>query len=84
MLICYRPAGFVVDVLSLPAYIRGFIGGLRDEYGNLLIRDMEAMIDRIAVDCANAVGVVVNVCAQLILSPRQEMYLFIRRKAKMQ
>lgn len=80
VMICYRPAGFVVDVLTFPAYIRGFQGGLKDEQGNLLIRDMEAMIARLALDCANVVGVAVSVWAKLVIAPKQDMYLLVRRK----
>jgi hypothetical protein len=71
--ICYQPAGHVLEVGALFAYIHQYKGGLRDEQGELLVRDMEGMIARIAQDCATTLGVPVRVIAQLVIAPKQEM-----------
>src|SRR5260221_3490350 len=67
--ICYKPQMHVLDVLPLPAYIRSFVGGLRNAAGEIEVRDMEQMIQRIADDCCQAVGVPVRVYARLLLRP---------------
>src|SRR5258708_39212989 len=73
--ICYRPMDTVLDVIPLPIYIRSFIGGLRNAAGEIEVRDMEHMIQRIANDCCQAVGVPVRVYARLLLRPTQTMLL---------
>jgi NADPH-dependent 7-cyano-7-deazaguanine reductase QueF len=75
--ITYKPQGKVLEVGSLFAYIHSFKGGLRDENGNLLVRDMEGMVQRIAQDCAICVGTKVKVVADLQMVPRQRMRLEI-------
>lgn len=80
LLICYKPQESVLEVGALYAYIHQYRGGLRDATGAIIIRDMEGMISRIAQDCANAVGVPVSVCADLVIAPKQRMYLVVRKK----
>ena len=52
LIIRYKPAGKVLEVASLYAYLHQYKGGLRDESGNLLVRDMEGMISLIAQHCS--------------------------------
>lgn len=78
--ICYRPVGASLEVAALYAYIHQYRGGLKDEHGAILVRNMEEMIARVASDCAQATGVPVNVCANLVIAPRQAMYLLVRAK----
>lgn len=73
----YTPQGRSIEIGSLYAYINQYKGGLYDVEGNLVVRDMEGMIQRIAYDCAQAVGPVV-VAAHLVLLPRQEMDIVAR------
>lgn len=80
--ICYRPVGSVLEVGSLYAYIHQYKGGLRDETGTLVVRDMEGMISLIAAHCAQALRVPVSVCAQLVIAPKQAMYVLVRSKEK--
>lgn len=75
--ISYRPHGCSLEVGSLFAYIHAFRGGLRDEHDNLLVRDMEGMILRIAQDCEQALGVPVQVDANLSIAPRQHVCLSV-------
>lgn len=80
IMIVYYPNGVVLEVGALYAYIHQFRGGLKDDTGEIVIRDMEGMVSRIAQDCADAVGVAVNVCADLVIAPKQRMYLVVRKK----
>jgi NADPH-dependent 7-cyano-7-deazaguanine reductase QueF len=69
----YRPAEAVLEVYSLKGYIAEYVGG--HENG---IRSMEAMIQRIALDCAEVLGVPVVVLADLVLHPHQEMRVRVK------
>lgn len=69
ILIKYTPADIVLEVASLHAYIASYQGG-RGE-----VRSMEGMIQAITKDCADVLGVPVEVSATLDLSPSQTMYL---------
>lgn len=61
----YVDADLFLEVYSLQAYIRRYIGGwLRD---GIHIRDMEQVVDTVAKDCAAAVGVPVRARARLVL-----------------
>lgn len=71
----YRPVGKSLEIASLIAYIHSFRGGLYDGTGQLVVRDMEGMIGRIAEDCKQVVGVSVQVEADLELLPHQKMRL---------
>lgn len=73
--ISYYPGGQSLEIASLIAFIHSFRGGLYDDAGQLVVRDMEGMIDRIAQECANSLGLAVTVQADLQLLPRQEMIL---------
>lgn len=65
VLIRYVPAACFLEVYSLQAYVRRFVGGwLRDGQH---IRDMEQVIQTMAQDCAQALGVPVAVRARLVL-----------------
>jgi len=63
----YQPAAFVLEVYALRHYIDSYVGG-RGE-----IRSMEAMIQQIAADCAQILGVAVEAVADLALHPHQRM-----------
>lgn len=76
--IVYKPRHVVLDVLSIPAYLRSYRGGLKDEHGKIIVRDMEGMVDRIAEDCCTALGVPVRVYANLLLNPKQSMMVRVR------
>jgi NADPH-dependent 7-cyano-7-deazaguanine reductase QueF len=71
--IMYRPRGQVLEIASLMAYIHSFRGGLYNSAGELEVRDMEGMINRIAYDCSVALRVPVRVYAHLDVLPRQQM-----------
>lgn len=79
LMIVYSPQGAVLEVGALYAYLHQYRGGLRNEQGDILVRDMEGLISRVAQDCANAVGVPVSVCADLIIAPKQRMLVFVRK-----
>ncbi len=76
--IVYRPESFVLEIGRLYAYLEQYKGGLRDKAGNIVVRSMEGMIDRVALDCAQALGVPVRVYADLVLAPRETMRLKAR------
>jgi NADPH-dependent 7-cyano-7-deazaguanine reductase QueF len=76
--IVYRPKSFVLEIGRLYAYLDQYKGGLRDEAGNIVVRSMEGMIDRVALDCAAALGTPVRVYADLVLAPREVMRLKAR------
>lgn len=65
----YRPNAVILEVQSIHDYIRSYIGG------RLTVRNMEGMIQGIAQDCADALGVRVRVKAKLIIQPTQIMEL---------
>lgn len=76
--ILYRPRGCSLEVANLIAYIHSFRDGLYDEQGQFVVRDMEGMIQRIATDAAQALGVAVHVHAKLVIVPKQEVKLKVR------
>jgi len=59
----YTTGDRVLDVLYLQRYLAAYVGGLVTG-GRLEVRDMEAMVARIAADCARARGVGVWVQAR--------------------
>jgi hypothetical protein len=73
--IMYCPRGTVLEVAHLYAYLHQYRGGLRDEQGTIIVRNMEEMIDRVARDCAEVLGVPVRVYANLVIAPKQHMLL---------
>ena len=76
--ICYRAQEQVLEVASLYAYIHQFVGGLRDASGQIVVRDMEGMLLRVAQDCAQAIGVPVRVYANLWIAPKQRVSTIAR------
>lgn len=61
----YVPAGAFLEVYALERYLTNYVGGwLR---GDRHIRDMEQVVQTIAQDCAQALGVRVAVRAHLSL-----------------
>lgn len=78
LLIRYQPNGLVLEVGALYAYLYQYKGGLRDDQGNILVRDMEGMISLIAEHCSQALGVPVHVRATLMIAPKQVMKLTIQ------
>lgn len=77
--LAYRPRGYALEVGALYAYIHQFRGGLHQDDGTLVVREMEAMIARVAEDCTEVLQVPVRVRADLLLLPWQEMFLSVRR-----
>lgn len=75
--ISYVPCGHSLEIASLYAYIHSFVGGLCDEAGTLIVRDMEGMLLAIAQQCAQALRQEVTVEAELQLLPRQIMRLTV-------
>lgn len=67
--IIYEPNKVILEVESLRAYIDSFKGG-RGE-----VRSMEGMIQTIAQDAANVLGVYVKLKARLSLKGHQTMFL---------
>jgi NADPH-dependent 7-cyano-7-deazaguanine reductase QueF len=63
----YIPMFHMLEVGSLRAYVDSYQGGRGD------VRSMEGMIQNIAQDCANCIGVYVKATAELNLSPLQQM-----------
>lgn len=80
--IVYRPRGAVLEVGQLWAYVAQYKGGLRDEQGQLVVRDMEGMVGHIAQDCADVLAVPVRIYARIELAPMQRMYLRDRATPK--
>jgi len=77
LVIQYRAKHHYLELYSLNAYLRRFIGGFKDAQGAIIIRDMETMIQCIAQDCADMVAVPVRVEARLKLVPI-DMTLLVR------
>lgn len=71
--ISYEPCGRSLDIISLYAYIHRFVGGLHNEQGELIVRDMEGMLMAIAEHCAQLLGQTVTLEADLVLLPKQRM-----------
>jgi hypothetical protein len=66
--ISYTPQSKHIEVYSLRDYISTYIGGKKCPYsGTMIEREMESMIQRIAIDCAAAASVPVSVVAHLVL-----------------
>jgi hypothetical protein len=72
----YRSGKRTLEVYSLHRYIQSFVGGHPDG-----TRNMETMIQKVAQDCADALGVPVRVSAELILAPQQRMRVVCRAEA---
>lgn len=68
----YCPSRTTLEVYSLKQYLAGYVGGKGD------IRAMEAMVQQIVVDCRDALGVEVEVIADLVLEPEQVMRVTCR------
>jgi len=76
--ISYQPCGCSLEIGSLLAYIHSFRGSLRGgSGGDLVVRDMEGMIYKVAEECARVLQLEVTVEAHLLLLPKQEMKLTI-------
>jgi NADPH-dependent 7-cyano-7-deazaguanine reductase QueF len=63
----YKPDQHFLEVEALRAYVDSYTGGRGD------VRSMEGMIQQICTDCAKALGVRVEVEADLVIRPRQRM-----------
>lgn len=77
LIIRYSPSGYSLEIASLIAYLHSFKGGLYDDAGQLVVRDMEGMIQCIAEDCYKLLAIPVTVEAHLQVVPRQEMRLMV-------
>lgn len=75
--ISYYPVGQSLEVASLIVLIHSFKGGLYDDTGQLIVRDMEGMVQRIAQECARLLSIPVTVEADLQILPRQRMKLTV-------
>ena len=73
--ISYIPDAVVLEVAALKGYIHRYIGGLRDEQGEIVVRTMEGLVAQVARDCANVLGVRVMVYAHLHIAPSQQMHV---------
>ncbi len=71
----YLPIGHSLEVGSLFAYIHSFQGGLKDELGTIVVRDMEGMVMRIKDDCEQALGVPVEIDTTWEVLPRQTVHM---------
>jgi NADPH-dependent 7-cyano-7-deazaguanine reductase QueF len=67
--ITYSPSDRILEVESLRSYVDSYTGGLGD------IRSMEGMMQAITQDAADALGVSVEVIADLNIRPNQKMRL---------
>jgi NADPH-dependent 7-cyano-7-deazaguanine reductase QueF len=70
--ISYKPDTCFLEVYALRKYIDSYRGGRGD------VRDMEGMIQQIALDCAAAVGVPVTVVASIVLQRGDKMRIVVR------
>jgi len=77
----YIPVGQSLEVGSLLAYIHSFRGGLKDELGNVIVRDMEGMIMRIKSDCEKVLGLPVEIDTTWEVLPRQTVHIQTRGAA---
>lgn len=68
----YQVRACLLEVYALKAYIAAFKGGHADG-----TRNMESMVQKVAHDCAEALGVSVFVHASLLLTPEQRMTLSV-------
>lgn len=75
IIISYRPGEYFLEVYSLRKYIDQYIGGHEN------VRDMEGMIQQIALDCAKLLGVFVRVDAHLVLQGVDSMRLIAKAHA---
>lgn len=76
--ISYRAKKQVLEMAHLYACIHRFVGGLHSEGGSLEIRDMEGMLNRIAWECAQSVGVMVRVRADWYILPKMMVHVIAR------
>lgn len=67
--ISYDVTDKILEVASLRFYVDSYIGGKGE------IRSMEGMVQAITQECANAVGGMCHVVADLIIEPNQRMRL---------
>jgi hypothetical protein len=71
----YRARDRVLEVYSLQAHIRAYVGGHADG-----TRNMEAMVQQIAQVAADVLGVAVRAVADLNLQAGQKMRLVVRAR----
>ena len=74
----YRVGECLLEVYALKAYVEAYRGGHTDG-----TRNMEAMVQQIARDCAAALGVTVSVQADLLLHPEQQMRIRVTAAPKL-
>lgn len=72
--ISYRPQSVFLEVYSLRKYIDQYIGGFDN------VRDMEGMIQRIAHDCAQILGVYVRADAHVELQRGDKLRLVAKAR----
>lgn len=65
--IAYTPAAVLLEVASLQKYINSYQGGRG------AVRSMEGMIQAITKDCADTLGVGVEVTTDLYIAPAQRL-----------
>ena len=73
----YRPTDWVLEVYSLAAAIKAYVGGHPSG-----IRNMESLVQHMAVQVTELLEVPVVLIADLVLHPHQEMRLVVRATPK--
>lgn len=64
-----------LEVGSILRYLHTFVGGLKDEEGNLELRDQEGMICAVADEAARRLRTFTVVYARLDIRPKQVMHM---------
>lgn len=70
--VSYVPTQSTLEVVSLRDYLDAFVGGRRMDDGTEVV-SMEDVVERLAVDAAEALRVRVSVAARLLINPGQTM-----------
>lgn len=66
LIISYTADAYVLDILTLPGYVKSF-------YSSEVVRDLEQLVQRVAVDVAQLVKVTANVVGVFVLTDGQEL-----------
>jgi len=77
--ITYVPKATVLDVIGLDAYLKRYRGGFEED-GEVVVREMEHLVQRVAEDCARWIGVEVETVAECVLQPKQTQRIVCRVK----
>jgi hypothetical protein len=66
-----------LEVGSIYRSLHSFVGGLKDEQGELLIRDMEGMVCAVADEAARTLKTFTVVYARLDIRPKQIVHMVV-------